>query len=212
MRWDNLFDDLESQLEHELGAEDLELRVEEERLRLGRLSLRDRLRAASPADSTRSAALRLWLTDGSAVLLRPATFGRDWVSGDLVGDVRGAAEMRGAASRAIVPLDAIASVGLHDAQVADSLLAEPGPGAAGSGEAAPRLIDRLGLAFALRDLARRRSAVSVTTCSGMLHGTIDRVARDHLDLALHDPGVPRRPGNVRGVRIVPMAALVMVRV
>jgi len=43
MRWDNLFDDLESQLELELGAEDLDLVAEEERLRLGRLALRDRL-------------------------------------------------------------------------------------------------------------------------------------------------------------------------
>ncbi len=44
MRWDNLFDDLESQLEQELGAEDVDLLAEEERLRLGRLALRDRLR------------------------------------------------------------------------------------------------------------------------------------------------------------------------
>ena len=42
MRWDNLFDDLESQLEQELDAEDIDLLAEEERLRLGRLGLRDR--------------------------------------------------------------------------------------------------------------------------------------------------------------------------
>lgn len=45
MRWDDLFDDLESQLEQELGAEDVDLLAEEERLRLGRLTLRDRLLA-----------------------------------------------------------------------------------------------------------------------------------------------------------------------
>ena len=54
MRWDNLFADLEGQLEHELGAEDLELRVEEERLRLGRLSLRERMRTASDPDDERA--------------------------------------------------------------------------------------------------------------------------------------------------------------
>lgn len=40
MRWEHLFDDLETQLERELTAEELDLEVEEERLRLGRLSLR----------------------------------------------------------------------------------------------------------------------------------------------------------------------------
>ena len=45
MRWQNLFDDLEGQLESELGAEEVDLLAEEERLRLGRLSLRDRIRA-----------------------------------------------------------------------------------------------------------------------------------------------------------------------
>jgi hypothetical protein len=118
--------------------------------------------------------------------------------------------LHGSLSRAIVPLDAIAAVGLDDDQVADSLLVEPAQDAARHDT--PRLIDRLGLAFALRDLARRRSAVAVTMRSGMLYGTIDRVARDHFDLAMHDPGVPRRPGNVRGTRIVSTAALVMVRV
>lgn len=209
MRWDNLFDDLESQLEHELGVEDLELRVEEERLRLGRLSLRNRLRAASGAELGRSVALHLWLADGSTARLRPVTFGRDWVSGDLVADQRGTGR-HGASVRALVPLDAIASVGLDDDRLEESLRAEPDP-AAGA-DAAPRLIDRLGLAFALRDLARRRSAITITTVTETLHGTIDRVARDHFDMALHDPGSPRRPANVRGIRIVPMAALILVRV
>ena len=213
MRWDNLFDDLESQLEHELGVEDLELRVEEERLRLGRLSLRNRMRAASGVDEGRRAApLRLWLVDGSTARLFPTTFGRDWVSGDLVADEREEMGAHRASVRALVPLDAIASVGLDDAQLAESLHAEPDPDASRTPDAAPRLIDRLGLAFALRDLARRRSPLTVTTRSGVLHGTIDRVARDHFDLALHDPGSPRRPSNVRGTRIVPMASLILVRV
>ena len=212
MRWDNLFDDLESQLEHELGVEDLELRVEEERLRVGRLSLRNRLRAASGVDEGRHSTLRLWLADGSTTRLRPVTFGRDWVSGDLVADEQHGAAVHAASGRALVPLDAIASVGLDDTQLVESLQAEPDADAQRTPEASPRLIDRLGLAFALRDLARRRSALTITTRSGTLHGTIDRVARDHFDLALHDPGSPRRPSNVRGTRIVPMAALVLVRV
>ena len=47
--------------------------------------------------------------------------------------------------------------------------------------------------------------------SGEVHGTIDRVGRDHVDLAVHDRGEPRREGAVREVRIVPLAALLLVR-
>ena len=53
MRWDNLFDDLESQLEQELTAEEVDLQAEEERLRLARLCIRDRLRARNRAGDGR---------------------------------------------------------------------------------------------------------------------------------------------------------------
>lgn len=208
MRWDNLFDDLESQLEHELGADDVQLRVEEERLRLGRLSLRGRLRAAA-GDDARVAPVQLWLVDGTTVRLRARTFGRDWVAGDLVDDGREAARGR-ASTRAIVPLDAIGAVGMDDERLVASLNAEPDADAART-DAAPRLADRLGLAFALRDLARRRAPVTLCTRAGVLHGTIDRVARDHCDLAVHAPDEPRRAGNVRGMRIVPLSALTLIR-
>jgi hypothetical protein len=209
VRWDELCDDLEGQLEHELHADDLGLRVEEERLRLGRLSLRARLRAASGADGPRSAPVRLWLNDGSTVQVRATTFGRDWLAGDLVTGERVVGAGR-ASARVIVPLDAVASVGLDEERLEASLLAEPDVDASRP-DAPPRLADRLGLAFALRDLARRRAPVTLTTRAGVLHGTIDRVARDHCDLAVHEADEPRRTGNVRGTRIVPLSALVLIR-
>ncbi len=101
MRWDNLFDDLESQLELELGAEDLDLVAEEERLRLGRLTLRDRLVAlvghAEP--------LHLVLRDGESVALRLTAAGRDWIAGDLLaaGPERTAAVVPIAAISSLVP-------------------------------------------------------------------------------------------------------------
>ena len=41
-------------------------------------------------------------------------------------------------------------------------------------------------------------------------GTIDAVGADHLDLAEHPEGVPRRRGNVTAMTTVPFQALVLV--
>ena len=43
-----------------------------------------------------------------------------------------------------------------------------------------------------------------------LLGTIDAVGADHLDLAEHLEGLPRRRENVRAVATVPFAAVVTV--
>ena len=50
----------------------------------------------------------------------------------------------------------------------------------------------------------------LTTVDGIVHGTIDRVARDHVDLALHEPGSPRREREVQGYRIVPLDRVLLV--
>jgi hypothetical protein len=64
----------------------------------------------------------------------------------------------------------------------------------------------------LRDVARRRVAVHVSPLHGDdIHGTIDRAAADHLDLAVHDTGDARRASSVRGFRIIPFSSLVAVR-
>lgn len=193
MRWDRLFDDLESQLDHEHQEEERALALESERLRIGRLGLRDRLSAMS-APGGHGGAVRVELVGGSVVQVRPAAFGRDWLSGRLGDAARD--------TQCVVPIAAIAAVlpGRH--QLEASLVPQP--------ESAARLAERIGLAFVLRDLARRRLGVDLTTLDGRHHGTIDRVARDHLDLALHDPGGPRRERDVRGYRMVPFDRLVLV--
>ena len=190
MRWDKLFDDLESQLERELSAEELDLDAEEERLRLGRITLRQRL-AASPG-----AVLPLTLIDGTRLTARVVAVGRDWLSADVVD---GSPTHR----QCIVPIAAIASVVIPPGLVASSLAAHDDPH--------PALTARLGLAFVLRDLCRRRRAVRLTVDDGSLHGTIDRVGRDHLDLAVHEPGGPRRESEVIEVRMVALAAVRLVR-
>jgi hypothetical protein len=203
MRWDNLFDDLESQLEQELDAAHLDLLAEEERLRLGRLGLRDRIMAlADPRTAEAPAVVRIALTTGVTVVVKPTTFGKDWLAADLV-DAHPPAQC-------ILPIGAIASVSLSPAQVEASLDV-----AAASGEQRPgggRFIDRIGLPFVLRDLCRRRASLELVTASATVYGTIDRVGRDHLDLAVHEPGSSRRASNVTDQRIIPLETIVLVRV
>lgn len=193
MRWDNLFDDLEGQLEHELSAEETDLRAEEERLRIGRLSLRDRLTGLSGARAT---LLRVVLVAGEVVTVRPVTFGRDWLAGDLVGELSRSVQC-------VLPLAGIAAVLVAPGDVERSLRALP--------ESPARIVDRIGLAFVLRDLCRRRTALEIQTGAATLHGTIDRVGRDHVDLAVHPPGTLRRGSEVSQVRLVPLGQIQLVR-
>ncbi|ANJ27642.1 hypothetical protein [Agromyces aureus] len=196
MRWDLLFDDLEARLDQEQRDEERALALEEERLRLGRLSLRDRFAGMARAIHDDLAAfIRVELRTGATLAVRPSAFGRDWMSADqLDGDRSG--------RHCIVPFEAIAAVLAGPTLLERSL--EPMP------EASSSLTDRMGLAFPLRDLSRRRAPVHVLTESGRVHGTIDRVARDHLDLALHPAGTPRREREVQGYRIVPLDRVMLV--
>lgn len=71
--------------------------------------------------------------------------------------------------------------------------------------------ERLGLASVLRAWARQRSVVRVLRVgAGPLDGTIDAVGADHLDLAEHDPGEPRRPDAVRRRSTIPLGAIAAV--
>ncbi len=197
MRWDNLFDDLESQLEQELGAEEVDLLAEEERLRLGRLTVRDRILGITRPGEGAPEQLRLVLRGGELLTVAVGSVGRDWLAGELVGARRGSC---------VVPLAAVASLLPTAEQLARSLIGEAAP------EAPVSLSARLGVTFVLRDLCRRRSAVELSTASeGMLHGTIDRVGRDHLDLAEHAPGEARRAAAVGRIRILPLEELLLAR-
>ncbi len=197
MRWNNLFDDLEGQLEHELGAEEVDLKGEEERLRLGRLTLRDRLVSIHAAGTEQNIAVRLSLSDGTMLRLQPLAFGKDWMSARVLDESRRRAQV-------VVPIWAVASITLNRDQIGSSLVA-PEP------EQQRGLAARLSLAFVLRDLCRRRLAIELLLLGGVLHGTIDRVGRDHCDLAVHEVGVPRRDADVVQYRVVPFSQLLLVR-
>lgn len=194
MRWDSLFDDLEGQLAREKSLEDADLAAEEERLRLGRLDLRERLIAVHLASAGTHYRLSATLRSGSRMMLHPSSFGRDWMLAELTEGVR--------AVSCVVPLAAIEAVSLTPGQLRDSLIAAVP-------SEAPRIADRLGLSFVLRDLCRRRRYVEVQCAAAAVRGTIDRVGRDHLDIAVHEP--PRRAGSVAEVRLVSFDSIQIVK-
>ncbi|UJP11433.1 hypothetical protein L2X99_07985 [Microbacterium sp. KUDC0406] len=189
MEWDHLFDDLEGQLASEWEAERAALDSESERLRISKLELRDRLRALCAQASV----VVLDLGDRHRLRATTRTMGADWIAVTVQGDAR----------PVLVPVSAITAVDTDHGSLLGSL-----------DETAPlgALRDRMDLGFVLRDLARRRLPLTLSLRDGSLqHGTIDRAGADHLDLALHDAGQPRRTSTVQGFRMVPFSALRWVR-
>lgn len=194
MRWDRFFDDLEDQLASEWEAERAALDTEAERLRLSRVALRDRLGLL--ADRDRAApAPSFEFSDGTVLVAEVTGVGVDWVALE---------PAAGRASGVLAPFASLVCIGMPHPDMLRT--ARPAP---------PRssLSDRLTLGFVLRDLVRRRAAVAVhLAASRVLTGTIDRAGADHLDLAIHEPGSPRRADAVTGHRIVPFAAISWIRV
>jgi hypothetical protein len=198
MRWNNLFDDLESRLDSELTTEQLELDAEKERLRLARLTIRGRIAALGNRGGPDSP-LKMTLVTGRSLVVRPTLLGRDWLVGDILDESAGSV-------RCVVPLRGIIALTLDRGEVIDSV--RPLEDA----DSDERFSGRLGIGFVLRDLCRRRLAVDISLASGRFHGTIDRVGSDHLDLAEHDVDSPRREALVNNYRIVPLDQLVLVTV
>jgi len=200
MRWDDLFADLESQLEQKLTADEVDFRAEEERLRLARLGLRDRLASVHRAGERGvDTAVHLVLRDGAVVVMVPSAVGKDWMAGEIADGSRHP-------PFGIIPVDAIGSMVLTRDQVYASLdTVEPA-------ETSHALSARLGLGFVLRDLCRRRQPLHLRVADGIFHGTLDRVGRDHCDLAVHDTGAVRRESDVTEFRIVRFSELLLVSV
>lgn len=194
MRWDRFFDDLEDQLASEWEAERAALDTEAERLRLSRVQLSERLTLLAAREGVAPAVASFDLADGATLRASVTGVGADWVA---------LAVADGPAGAVIVPFASIGAIGMPHADLLRT--ARPAP---------PRspLADRLTFGFVLRDLVRRRAGVAVHLVSGrVLTGTIDRAGADHLDLAVHDRGAPRRVDAVSGYRLVPFAAIAWIR-
>lgn len=195
VRWDDLFDDLASQFAAEHERARLRDAVDDERLRIARLTLRQRL-AALEAGLTPGEVMALELRDGERIEIEPVEFGADWFAARITAPARHY-------TMTFVPLQGISSLLLTRSQLERSLVPMP--------ERPDSLAARLGFVMPLRDLARRRVHCELTTTLGVLHGTIDRVGRDHLDLAVHDGDTPRRTPAVVVYRVVALADVVVVR-
>jgi hypothetical protein len=182
MRWQQLFADLQAQLEeHETAVERAEW-ASRARVEIGAVSLSDRLRGS--VDSAVSVRCR----GAGQVTGRLVEVGPDWL---LLED--------DSARQCLVGVGAIRAVGGLGRRTAVA-------------EDAGVVRGRLDLRWALRALARNRTAVQVVLDDGLvLSGTLDRVGADYIELAEHPVDEPRRAEVVQGVRAVVIAAVALVR-
>lgn len=193
VRWDRFFEDLQGQFDAEWEAERASLDTEAERLRLSRVTLRERLAVLAQGSGADRAEVSFELVGDTTVRARVSAVGADWAGVETAGG-----------RSAVIPIAAISALGIAHADLLRS--ARPVVPERAS------LAERMTMGFVLRDLSRRRVPVTVVTASARaLAGTVDRAGADHLDLAQHDPGVPRRSEDVQGYRLVPFAAIALVR-
>jgi hypothetical protein len=182
VRWEALFADLEAQAE-QLAAAELQAEVADRtRREQALLGLVDRLREAAGHP------LGVTVWGAGVVHGRLLDAGPDW----LLLEETGARDVLVALAAVL----GVAGVGARSAV----------PGSEGE------VGRRLDLRWALRGLARDRAGVSVVLRDGSaLSGTLDRVGADHVDVAEHAPGEPRRAAAVRQVRMVPLTAIALLR-
>jgi hypothetical protein len=182
MRWDTLFADLEAQAEAlERVARAGEI-SDRTRGELAGITLFDRLRAGLGVP------VRVGLSGGADCVGTLRRVGPDWL---LVADDAG--------RESVIVLAAVTTLrGLGRAAAV--------PGTAGAVQS------RLGLGSVLRVVAQDRLAVRLELRSGTtIDATLDRVGADFVEVAVHEPGEPRRARAVRDWELVPFSAVAAIR-
>jgi hypothetical protein len=180
MRWEQLFEDLESQLEQLSQAErDAEI-ADRTRAELARVSILDRLRASVGRTITCA------LSQGGVVRGRLDRVGADFVL------------LTQAHAETVIPLSAIV------------LLDGVGPGAVGTdvaGRVVSRLGLVAVLRSLARDRSTVRLRLDA---GRVMVGTVQRVGSDFLQLAVHEAEESPRPRSVRATPLVPLERLLSV--
>ena len=178
MDLNQLFDDLEMQMQRDIDAE-IENRVqEEERQRQSRLQMRDRIEALGL--SQKDVAVKVDLKFGKQMVVQHIRVGNDWWAVHILEPQ----ELSGVAliclcniSMLQLDLDHVAaSLGTPVGKISDQDLR--------LFNNSPRVLERVTISFVLRDLGRRRKNLTILTPTLRLRGVIDRVGHDHLDLTL----------------------------
>src|SRR3954453_13834285 len=182
MRWQQLFDDLQSQFDAQEAAAEQAESASRARVEVGAVRLADRL----------AGALRFPVVLGVR--------GAGQVAGVLAGVGAYWVLLEGEQKREhLVPPAAVRTVTRLGRRTA-----APEPVAA--------VRAGLDMRRALRGLARDRSAVQlVSDDGGALTGTLDRVGADYVELAVHPSDEPRRRESVQEVRAVVIGAVAVVR-
>ena len=198
MRWNNLFDDLSGQLDRELAAEQADEQRDTARAAVAAVSHRQVL-AALAKDCK---ALVLMRTRARRLTVRVDTVGADWVA---VTETDPATS--GGSATHVIPIPAITALELASGVSVVSVTSRDV-----TEESGPRLIDRVAFDVVLRDLARRRRWVELTTRDDVVAGTLDRVGRDWCEVARHPRHIARRQSAITGSVLVPLSAVLGVRV
>ena len=182
MRWQQLFDDLQSQFEAEEAAAERAESASRARAEMGAVRLAERLGGAL------GCRLTLGVRGAGQVAGVLVDRGPDWL---LLEDGQGREQLV-----ALAAVRSVAGLGRRTA------VPEPAGGVRA----------RLDLRRALRGLARDRSAVQIVLDDGgTLMGTLDRIGADFVELAEHPADAPRRSESVQGVRAVVIDAVAVVR-
>lgn len=197
MRWDNLFQDLENQLEQELEYAASDLARDRARYESSQRSWLPQVRELL-SKAARDGGCRCFI-EQHALWISVDNCGKDWASGTLT-------DPKVHSGYIILNLDAVERIELTPTENQPPTESLPS-------NATPRLslTEKITLRIVLRDLARRRKALTVVTTSVGLHGTIDQVGSDYLVVAEHSPLQSRRTQEVKNRVFVRLSTVLWVR-
>ena len=197
MRWDNLFQDLENQLEQELEYAQSDIARDRARYENSQRSWLSQVRAMLTS-AAGEGGCRCFI-DQHALWISVDNCGKDWASGTMT-------EPKVHSGYIILNLDAVERIEFHPTGDQPQI-ESPSP------NATPRLslTEKITLRIVLRDLARRRKTLTVVTAYAELHGTIDQVGSDYLVVAEHSATQSRRNPEVKNRVFTRLSAVLWVR-